>query len=87
MTSDYLPCLCVSEDMYPMKMEHEYQTSQNYSNKNIEEIKVDLKSKDWNNIMKDSDCNKQFNAFHDELMSIIDCQAPKVMCLIKAKSK
>ena len=74
--SDHLPCLLVSQGARALWNELRQVYCKKITPKIIKLIQEKLKRKDWSNIVYNKDLNSAFESFHNNLLSIVDSEAP-----------
>ena len=83
--SDHLPCLLKVKDFNTSKTPPQKVTKRKLSEENLQKIKHDIESIDWETKINDLDANNSFDELHSTILNILNIHAPEKEVLIRPK--
>ena len=83
--SNHLPCYVEIDDFIAGKKEATKIRKRKLNKENLNKIKVDIESIDWENQLSNVDTSESFNKIHNRLIETLDKHAPEQEVLIRNK--
>ena len=83
--SDHLPCYLEIEDFSGSKSESRKILKRKLNKDNLNKIKMDIESIDWETLLSNKDATDSFNKVHNAIIESLDRYAPEKEVLIQNK--